>query len=132
MFHFHNKNPSIHPFIKEEQKFIIRVIAKIENWENDSLRLSTLCSKMLITMAQHRTKKDKVNAQTHRMENMKMYSLQEIDTAAKNYTSSVPKKNNTISEKEAFQLKFVKIDLTRTLLSTITILVLLAVGVHFL
>lgn len=83
-------------------------------------------------MAQHRTKHDKITAQIHRMENAKMYSLQEIVTGnKKNSSPGVPIKNS-ISEKEAFQLKFVKTDLTRTALSTLVIFILLGIGVYFL
>lgn len=85
-------------------------------------------------MAQHRTKKDKMNAQIHRVENSKLYSLTEIDSSQTKTTlpASAIKKIEKKPSVASINMSYVKTDLTRTAVSLGIVLVLLSAGFFFL
>jgi hypothetical protein len=115
----------------------------IENWETGADSYLLLLRKaqrergvfsvIMTDMAQHRTKRDKINAQIHRLENIKLYSLSELDSAPVSKRSpevESSKRNSVASSKQpnsqqSIDLHYVKIDLQRTFLSFVLVLALL-------
>lgn len=81
-------------------------------------------------MAQHRTKREKIEAQQHRIEKNFEYSLADLDLPK----AAAPKRHDssqTVSTDQK-ELQHVRTDLKKTLVSTIVVCVVLAVGVFFL
>lgn len=83
-------------------------------------------------MAQHRTKKEKMTAQVHRIENTQLYSLSELNTEPNSKDSTSIQKNVKNNLETQQNLSFVKKDLLRTAISLAVVVTLLIVGFYFL
>lgn len=79
-------------------------------------------------MGQHRTKREKVEAQVHRLEKTHQYSLSDLGVSLGSAPSSAA--THTLkTEPQNEDLKYTLTDLRKTLISTIVVFAMLAVGV---